>query len=279
MKLSPIIEMKNISYQYPDGTKTLKNISLKIDHRKKIALLGNNGAGKSTLFLHLNGILKPTSGSLYFDGVPISYKRKEMKKLKQAVGLVLQDPDSQLFSSTVYEDIAFGPRNLGLSKEEVDQIVNQTMSDTETDQLKDKPPHLLSIGQKKRVAIAGVVAMQPQLIVLDEPTAGLDPYYVKRIIGVLDDLHAQGKTILLSTHNVDLAFQWADEILIMNEGEIISQGLPETVFMNEEILNRSHLDKPWIVEVYEQIQQSSHHKHQPFPKSKKELYSLITERR
>lgn len=269
-----IITFEQVSYQYGDGTKALDQINLTIEKGKKIALLGNNGAGKSTLFLLLNGILKPTGGSIFYNGKKLTYNRKEIKQLRQQVGIVFQNSETQLFSSSVYEDIQYGPRNLNIPKEEIERRVEDVIILTETESLKDKPPHFLSIGQKKRVAIAGIVAIDPEILVLDEPTAGLDPYYARRMIDLLDKIHHRNQTILLSTHNVDLAYEWADEVIILNNGHLLAQGTPVEVFNQREILEKSHLQKPWIMEVFEKLQRTNG-SIEKYPKSKAELFQWI----
>lgn len=269
----PILELKDISYQYSDHTVALKNVSLKIERGRKIALLGNNGAGKSTLLLHLNAILIPSTGHMLFRGKRITYKRIEKQKLRQHVGIVFQNPDSQLFASSVYEDIKYGPRNMGWTPEKVKEAVDAAMALTETDSLKEKPPHFLSLGQKKRVAIAGVLAMNPELLILDEPTAGLDPYYTKKIMNILNTIQNENRTIIISTHDVNLAFEWADEVWIMNDGQIISSGCPTIVFQDEAILHKSHLEKPWIMDVFETIKGQM--KEVSYPRSRIELLKSI----
>lgn len=270
----PLLTFEQVSYQYEDGTMALDQINLSIEKGKKIALLGNNGAGKSTLFLLLNGILKPTSGSILYSGKKLTYKRKEIQQLRRQVGIVFQNSESQLFSSSVYEDIKYGPKNLYLRSEEIDRRVDEVITLTETESLKDKPPHFLSIGQKKRVAIAGIVAMNPELMVLDEPTAGLDPYYSKRVLDLLKKIHHQNRTILLSTHNVDLAYEWADEVIILNNGRLLAQGTPVEVFSKIEIIEKSHLQKPWIMEVFERFQRMNLPNIE-YPRSKAELFDLM----
>ncbi|OEH85081.1 energy-coupling factor ABC transporter ATP-binding protein [Desulfuribacillus stibiiarsenatis] len=270
----PIVTFEQVSYQYADGTLALDRVNLTIEIGKKIAIIGNNGAGKSTLFLLLNGILKPTSGSILFDGKKLTYSRKEMKELRQQVGIVFQNPETQLFSSNVYDDIKFGPKNLQLSSAEIERRVNEVMIVTETELLKDTPPHFLSIGQKKRVAIAGIVAMDPKLMVLDEPTAGLDPYYSKKIMALLKVMHHPNRTIILSTHNVDLVYEWADEVIILFDGHLLAQGSVVDVFRNTEILAKSHLQKPWIMEVYERFH-GTDVVTQKYPKTKEELFEIL----
>ncbi|MDQ0216928.1 ATP-binding cassette domain-containing protein [Peribacillus cavernae] len=267
-----IFEIDGLTHQFTDGTIALKNLSLTIQQGKKIALLGNNGAGKSTLFQHLNGLLQPTSGCIQFKGKKLKYDRKALLSLRKQVGIVFQDPDSQLFSANVQQDISFGPMNLGWAKDEVLLKVEWAMKQTEVTELKDKPTHFLSLGQKKRVAIAGVLAMEPDVWILDEPTAGLDSYFSKQILTLLDHIHQPDKTIILSTHDVNLAYQWADEIIVMNDGKIIYQGDPATIFHHEELLHQAHLEKPWIVEVYQSLSEAGIFSVEASPRSKEELF-------
>ncbi|MCM3409427.1 energy-coupling factor ABC transporter ATP-binding protein [Metabacillus litoralis] len=272
---SPLVTLEHVSYQYGDGTMALNDINLSIEQGKKIALIGNNGAGKSTLFLLLNGIIKPSKGTITFKGKKITYNRKEIKQLRQRVGIVFQNPDSQLFSSSVYDDIMFGPKNLGLPLDLVKQKVQEVMRLTETESLKDKPPHFLSIGQKKRVSIAGVMAMEPELMILDEPTAGLDPYYSRKIMELLGTLHSPDRTIILSTHNVDLAYEWADEVIVLHDGEILCQGAPYDVFQQINVLQKSHLEKPWVMEVYEKLLETTGVASTTYPSTKAEFFEMM----
>lgn len=271
--VQPFLELKNVSYQYPDGTLALNNISLQIITGKKIALLGNNGAGKSTLLLHLNAVLAPTTGQLYYKGKDFTYKRKEKNKLRGDVGIVFQDPDTQLFSSSVYDDIQYGPRNMGLSKEEVESRVLEAMEMTDTMSLKEKPPHFLSVGQKKRVAIASVLSMKPALMIFDEPTAGLDPYYTNRILNILNQLATKERTILVSTHDVDFAYEWADEIWLLSEGMLIARNAPFEIFQDQTLLAKSHLRQPWVLEVFAKIKEPL--KMSTCPRSKEELLTIL----
>ncbi|RZI50350.1 ATP-binding cassette domain-containing protein [Aeribacillus pallidus] len=275
--MQPILfNIDQLSHCYADGTIALRNVTLTIKQGKKIALLGNNGAGKSTLLLHLNGILRPTNGAIRFKGKEVAYDRKSLLSLRKQVGIVFQDPDSQLFSASVIQDISFGPQNLGLSKEEVLRKVEWAMEQTETTRFKDKPTHFLSLGQKKRVALAGVLAMDPDIMILDEPTAGLDSYYSKQIMKVLDHIQKQGKTIILSTHDVNLAFEWADELIVMNDGEILCYGDPATVFEQDKLIRKAHLEKPWVMETFQTLVQAKiFPSNESMPKSKEELFEKI----
>jgi len=207
----------------------------------------------------------------------VKYDRKSLLSLRKHVGIVFQDPDSQLFSANVIQDIAFGPQNLGLPKEEVSRKVEWAMEQTETTEFSDKPTHFLSLGQKKRVAIAGVLAMDPEIIILDEPTAGLDSYFSKQIMKVLDHIQKQGKTIILSTHDVNLAYQWADEIIIMHDGEILCYGDPVTVFEQAHLIRKAHLDAPWVMETFQfLVQEKFFSANEAIPQNKEELFQKIS---
>ena len=242
-------ELANISYRYPDGTHALRDLSLTIGRGERIALIGHNGAGKSTLFQQLNGILQPTTGEVLFNGQKMRYRKKELKRVREHVGIVFQDPDAQLFSGNVKQDIAFGPTNLGLTQQEVQARVDWAIAQTEIDSLADKPIHFLSLGQKKRVAIAGVLAMRPAVLILDEPTAGLDHYYANQIFSLLRQLETPERTVLLSTHDTQLAYEWADRIVVLHEGTIIYDGNPYDIFSQDDLLQKAHLEKPWVFDV------------------------------
>ena len=199
-----VIETKDITYKYPDGTKALDKVNFNVDEGKIVALLGPNGAGKSTLFLHFNGILSPSTGSVLIEGCTVKYNKKDLMQIRQKVGIVFQNPDDQLFAPTVLEDVAFGPMNMGLPKEEVESRVKEALLRVGMEGFEKKPPHHLSGGQKKRVAIAGILAMKPKIMVLDEPTSGLDPKGASQILRLLYKLNNEGITIVISTHDVDL---------------------------------------------------------------------------
>jgi cobalt/nickel transport system ATP-binding protein len=248
-----IIKTEGLEYVYPDGTHALNGISIAIKNGTKTAFVGNNGAGKSTLFLHLNGILKPARGKVTIEGSPIKYDRKSLINLRKKVGMVFQDPDDQLFASVVRQDVAFGPDNLDLPKDEVDRRVKYALKAVGMEAYADKPPHFLSGGQKKRVAIAGVLAMKPEVLVLDEPTAGLDPQSSTDIIEILEELNADGKTIVFSTHDVDLVAKWADSICVLNEGKIIKHGTPSQIFADHTMISETGLRLPTFVQTFREL--------------------------
>lgn len=269
-------ELKQLSYAYADGTHALTDLTLQIPKGKKIALLGHNGAGKSTLFQHLNGILKPTTGNISFCGKELNYSRKALKELRQQVGIVFQDADNQLFSGTVMQDIAFGPLNLGWTTEKIEEKIAWAVAQTEVEPLLDKPIHFLSVGQKKRVAMAGVLAMEPSVLLLDEPTAGLDNYYAAQVLQYLAKLENGERTILLATHDIPLAYEWADQIIVMEAGKIIYNGCPVELFYQEQLLEQAHLERPWVFEMAIALQNKKlFEKNITMPRSKEDLQKLI----
>ena len=192
-----MLEVKNLKYSYNDDYQALKGVSLKVNEGDMVALLGKNGAGKSTLFLHLNGIYEPDEGQVFIDGEELKYDKKSLLKFRQKVGIVFQNPDDQIFAPTVEEDVAFGPLNLGLSMDEVQDRVEDALHRVGMSGFEKKAPHHLSGGQKKRVAIAGILAMKPEIMVLDEPTAGLDPHGVTNLTKLLKELNSEGITMKL----------------------------------------------------------------------------------
>ncbi len=232
-----IIRLENVSYRYPDGTAALTDCSLTINRNKRTAVLGANGAGKTTMFLHLNGILQPSSGRLFRDDIPFEYSRTGLRKLRSKVGMVFQNPDSQLFSASVQEDVSFGPMNLGLDTTTIRRRVAEALGAVAMAGLADKPVHNLSYGQKKRVCIAGVLAMEPEVIILDEPMAGLDAAMQEELTAVLERLHAGGITIVIATHDLDFAYGWADQALVMQSGGLLAHGTPEDILLRPEVGN------------------------------------------
>jgi cobalt/nickel transport system ATP-binding protein len=246
-----VIETKDITYNYPDGTQALEKVNFKAPKGKMVALLGPNGAGKSTLFLHFNGILRPTSGEVLVDETPLGYKKNDLMKVRQKVGIVFQNPDDQLFAPTVIEDVAFGPMNIGLDVEEVEKRVKDSLEKVGMGGYEKKPPHHLSGGQKKRVAIAGILAMQPEIMVLDEPTSGLDPKGASQILRILYQLNQEGMSIVISTHDVDLVPLYASEVYIISEGRIIKEGTPQEVFSDVKTIREANLRLPRIAHLME----------------------------
>jgi cobalt/nickel transport system ATP-binding protein len=246
-----ILETRDLYFRYPDGTEVLKGINFKVKKGEMISLLGPNGAGKSTLFLHFNGILKPIRGEVLIKGKPIKYDKKSLIEVRKTVGLVFQNPDDQIFAPTVKEDVAFGPLNLGLPKDEVERRVKEALKAVGMEGFENKPPHHLSGGQKKRVAIAGILAMQPEVVVLDEPTSGLDPVGASKIMKLLYDLNKKGITIIISTHDVDLVPVYADKVYVMYGGKILKEGTPKEVFSDVETIRKANLRLPRVAHLIE----------------------------
>ncbi|PAV10813.1 ABC transporter ATP-binding protein [Methanosarcina spelaei] len=249
-----ILETRGLKYTYPDGTAAIQDLNIEIKKGKKVAFVGQNGSGKSTLFLLLNGTLKPAEGEVLFHGVPIKYNSKSLREIRKSVGIVFQNSDDQIFAPTVYQDVAFGPANLGYSKERVDTCVQQSLEQVGLSRLKDKPPHHLSGGQKKRVAIAGIMAMEPEVIILDEPLSNLDPVGADEIMDLLNEFNQFGSTIIISTHDVDLAYRWSDYVFLLSNSKIIGQGTPTDVFKDPELLKKTGLRQPTTLEIYHEIE-------------------------
>lgn len=213
-----LLELDRVAFRYPDGSTGLDGCSLAIGRGSRNALIGANGSGKTTLFQHSNGLLRPAAGQLRYAGVPLDYSRNGLRTLRSKVGMVFQNPDRQLFSASVREDVSFGPLNLGLDQAAVAARVEAALAAVGMEDLAHKPVQNLSFGQKKRVCIAGVLAMEPELLVLDEPMAGLDQAMQEELLAVLERLHGQGMTILLATHDINFAYRWADRIHLMAAG-------------------------------------------------------------
>lgn len=224
-----LIGVHNVAFGYRYDRMALNGVSLTIPAGTRVAFVGPNGAGKSTLFLHFNAILQPLAGQLTFRGAPYKYDKASVTALRQKVGLVFQDHDSQLFAGSVLDDVLFGPMNLGLSLNEAERKAQAALAAVAMEEAADQPVHFLSHGQKKRVAIAGVLAMEPEVLVMDEPTAGLDYAGMANLTGLMDDLCRQGKTLVIATHDIDWAWAWADLVYVLADGQVVAGGAPESI--------------------------------------------------
>ena len=247
-----IITIENLIFEYIRGdesrpVRAIENLSLNIERGSFTAIIGKNGSGKSTLAKNLNGLLLPTEGVIYVDGYD-TRDDDSIWNVRQTAGMVFQNPDNQLVSAIVEDDVAFGPENLGIEPAEIRRRVDKALEDVNMGQFKKKAPHLLSGGQKQRIAIAGVVAMKPKCIIFDEPTAMLDPKGRAEIMAIIDELHAEGITVILITHFMDEAVR-ADRVIIMHEGHILLDGTPQEVFEQEELIRSVNLDVPLMVEM------------------------------
>lgn len=246
---SIVLEARDIRYRYPQGQEAIKGISFHFRRGEKIALVGPNGAGKSTLLQMFNGMIRPDSGMMLFDNRPMAYDRAALRELRRKVGFVLQNPDRQIIAPTVYQDVAFGPVNLGFSEVEVKEAVMTSLRHVGLSGFERRPPHQLSGGEKKRVAIAGVLAMDPDVLVFDEPTSGLDPSGSEDLMDLLDELNHEGKTIVISTHDVELAYPWADRAILLADGQIIKEDVPDVAFGNPVFVKMAHLSVPTLLEL------------------------------
>jgi cobalt/nickel transport system ATP-binding protein len=274
-ELEAILAACDLEFTYPDGTLALRGLSLEIERGEKVAVLGPNGAGKSTLFLHFNGIFRPRRGKILWQGREVRYDRSFLAALRQKVGIVFQDPDSQLFAASVFQEVSFGPLNMGLPREEAKRRVERALAVTGIEDLKDKPTHFLSYGQKKRVCIAAVLAMDPEVLVLDEPTASLDPLLSEQITGLMEEINRVGKTVVISTHDVDLAYSWADRIFVMKGGQLLAGGRPEEVFLQPQVVRQAGLTLPWILEVYLELRRRGWSLGPRPPRRKEDLWACL----
>lgn len=251
-----VIEAQDVSFTY-DGNdaKALDGLSLKIRRGAKVAFMGGNGSGKSTFFLCLNGIRKPDRGKIWIDGSPISYTRKGLLDVRSKVGIVFQEPDNQLFSASVYEEVSFGILNLGADEETAKREVEHVLAELEITPFQDRPVHALSGGQKKQVAVADILVMHPEVMILDEPVAALDPKHTRKVQEIVEGLSKKGITVLMATHDIDYAYAWSDEIVLMKNGKVIRQGTPDEVCSDETVLKEAGVELPVVVRVYERLRQ------------------------
>ena len=246
-----ILKAEGLYYSYDDNqSQALNGLSLEVRRGRKVAFMGANGSGKSTFFLCCTGICRPQKGKLYVDGQEVRYDKKGLLELRRKVGIVFQDPDNQLFSASVYQEISFGILNLGVSEEEAKKEVEAVIEYLEITPFRHKPTHALSGGQKKQVSIADILVMHPDIIILDEPAAALDPKHTAMVNHIVDQMTEQGITVLMATHDVNYAYEWADEVLLFHEGKLLAHGKPEAVFHDREALEKTNLEPPVVLELF-----------------------------
>lgn len=283
---APLIEIRGLCYRYQEtsfgvdatrrGLPALRGMDLAVSRERRLAILGPNGAGKTTLFLHLNGTLRPTAGEIRLEGQPADYTRTGLREWRRKVGLVFQNPDDQLFAPTVREDLSFGPLNLGLSRAEVEARVEETIALLGLERLCHRAPWTLSQGQKRRVSIGGVVAMRPPLLILDEPLAGLDLAGIEQLVRLMAQIEQTGVTIVLATHDIDFAAEWADEVAIVGEGRTLRQGAAEEILADRELLRKAGLAPPLIFEVATRLHKAGLLPATvPLPRRRTELLALL----
>ncbi len=249
-----ILKAEDLFYSYDDNqTYALNGLSLEIGKGQKVAFMGANGSGKSTFFLCCVGICRPQKGKLYVGGREVNYDKKGLLDLRSKVGIVFQDPDNQLFSASVYQEISFGILNLGVPEEEAKKEVEAVIDYLEITPFRHRPTHALSGGQKKQVSIADILVMHPDIIILDEPAAALDPKHTTMVNHIVDQMTENGITVLMATHDVNYAYEWADEVLLFHEGKILTSGTPEQVFADHEALRHTNLEPPVVLELFQRL--------------------------
>ena len=270
----PILSVEDLYYIYGNGKSALEGVSVDIYEGEKIAVIGSNGSGKSTFFLNINGVFTPDQGKIIYRGTMVN--KKNLKELRKNIGIVFQDADNQIIASTVMAEVGFGPMNLKLPKEEVLERVEEALAYMNISDFRDRPPHYLSGGEKKRVTIADIIAMRPEIIVFDEPMAALDPLNAMMSEEVLDKLGLEGKTMLISTHDVDFAYRWAKRVLVFCKGKIIADGTPLEIFQNRSILKQANLKQPTMLEMYELlVKKHLLEDNKAYPKSTQEFKKIL----
>ncbi|ALE74757.1 cobalt ABC transporter [Pseudonocardia sp. EC080610-09] len=270
---APVLEARGVAFAYRDGPPVLDGADLAVRTGRRLAVLGPNGGGKTTLFRLLLGLLEPARGEVLLDGAPLDRSRRGLARLRESAQLVLQDPDDQLFAADVAQDVSFGPLNLGLPDAEVDARVGEALAAVGMAELADRPTHRLSFGQRKRVAIAGALAVRPRILVLDEPTAGLDPAGVEELVAVLGRLHDEGTAVVLSTHDVDLAHRWADDVAVVHDGRV-RRGPSAEILGDTGLLAAARLGPAWAPAVARLLAAAGHPG--PAPRTAAELHDVLT---
>lgn len=276
-----LLKAEQLSYTYEGSdVPALNRLSLEIRRGRKVACMGANGSGKSTFFLCCNGIRKPDSGQLFFEGHPLDYSKKGLLSLRSKVGVVFQDPDNQLFSANVLQEISFGPLNLGLTQQETRRRAEKVMERLGIASFAHRPVHALSGGQKKLVAIADILVMEPSLILLDEPAAALDPIHTRIVREIIDEISASGITVVTATHDVDYAWSWADDVLLFHEGQLLAFGSPKDVFTQKKLLETASLETPCVLKIFQALQKGGFLPESlPCPRTINELESLLSSQR
>ena len=253
MEQEVILQVRDLQYAYSDEKMALKGVDLDIRQGERIAVMGSNGAGKSTFFLNINGVLQSEHGEIIYRGQNMT--KKTMNDLRKNVGIVFQDADSQIIASTVQSEVSFGPMNLKLSRNDVRDRVDEALSYMNLTDFRHRPPHYLSGGEKKRVSIADIIAMHPEIIIFDEPTAALDPVNADMLEEVLEKMAQEGKTIMISTHDVDFAYRWAERVVVFCDGKIIADDAPLAVFSNETVIRQANLKRPMMLDIFETMRE------------------------
>lgn len=272
-----LLELRDVTYHYSGQSQGIfEQLSLTIAHHQRTAILGHNGSGKSTLFLLMTGLYTVDRGAIVWQGNPLDYQRQTLKQWRQNVGLAFQNPEHQLVAGTVAEDISYGLCNLKLSKPEIGYRVEQAIADFQLTEIAHTPLHHLSLGQKRRVALAGVMVLNPQLLLLDEPTAYLDPQQGQTLLQELHKIEQKGTTIAIATHNLDFAYQWADRFIILNQGKLILEGDAQTVFSQQKLLTEIGLGTPTLWEAWHSLPPSFRPQVRQIPRTLEDWKSIFS---
>lgn len=248
-----MLELQHVNFSYEPGKEVLHDINLKLDQAQVIGIIGPNGSGKSTLFLNLVGIQRPDSGQILLDGQPLRYDKKSLLALRKRIGIVFQNSEQQIFYSLVEDDVAFALHNLGLPQAEIDARVDRALAKLDISDLRQRPIQYLSGGQKKRVAIAGILVLDSEWLLLDEPTAGLDPDGRRRMVILIQQLIANGQKIILSSHDMDFMYEVGQYFYILQDGRIVKSGDKQTVFKERAVIEQAKLEQPWLVRLHEDL--------------------------
>jgi cobalt/nickel transport system ATP-binding protein len=248
-----MLELQHVNFSYEPGKEVLHDINLKLDQAQVIGIIGPNGSGKSTLFLNLVGIQRPDSGQILLDGQPLRYDKKSLLALRKRIGIVFQNSEQQIFYSLVEDDVAFALHNLGLPQAEIDARVDRALAKLDISDLRQRPIQYLSGGQKKRVAIAGIFVLDSEWLLLDEPTAGLDPDGRRRMVILIQQLIANGQKIILSSHDMDFMYEVGQYFYILQDGRIVKSGDKQTVFKERAVIEQAKLEQPWLVRLHEDL--------------------------
>ena len=268
--MSKIFKINKLTYKYDKERKALDSVSMDFNKGDIIGIIGSNGSGKSTLFNNLMGILKSAEGEILYKENPLKYDKKSLYNLRKEVGIVFQDPEKQIFYSMVYDDLAFALRNIGMDEKTIKERINKALDAVNGKEFINRPVHSLIFGQKKRVAIASVIAMENELVLLDEPTAGLDPESTRAIVDIIKKMHAQGKKIVITSHDMNLIYDICDFVYVLNQGKIIDEGKVEDVFTHEDIIKEAGLEFPWLVKL-------NKHMNLPLFRKEEDLYNYWDE--
>lgn len=272
-----LLELEKISYSYERGLYALSDISMQIGRGERIALIGENGSGKSTLFLILNGVLRADRGEIRYRGKRIG--KKDLNILRKHIGLIFQDADQQMIAPTVYEEVSFGPMNMGIEKEEVRERTQKAIEEMNLSPLSERLVHSLSGGEKRRVSIADITAMEPEIMLFDEPASGLDRANQHALEQVLNRLSLEGKTLMVSTHDMDFAYRFAEKILVFSKGRLIAKKEREALFADEALLAAGGIEKPLIKEISDILKREHILGEDEFPRTIKELKNSLEKRK